>query len=333
MGLADWDQAQFTDLRARLGRLVPGTRITVPVWLDLSPDRHELTFDGGPPDAKIRVRHTHADRMMLTQFVQLWKQKPESVLRFARRWGVLYLDENGRPCQTVGPGKRRESLDTWRYYSRRAQAVLNIAANLKLGRFGELDDWAALRGTASRTGGLLEEIDRYSPFMLTMLPRIEYPFSKDGRSVYPKYKRSVKSEIAFLAVEATLWLRLGRVGFVVGFGEHGWGLAIDYNTCMLAAIALQLALVLSDVEAVYHCSGCNLPYARTKRAPKPGQANFCDDCGRKRAVAAADRRRRQKKAKARRLARQGLPVSEIAERLGSTPATIRNWTNLNGSIA
>jgi len=204
---------------------------------------------------------------MLNHFVRLWGMKPASILQFARKWGVLYLDKDSRPCQTNGPNERRESLEVWKYYSRRAQAVLNIAANLKLGKLGDLDDWRALRGIQFYSGRFLEEMDRFAPFMMTMLARTDYPFKGDGSdAVHPAYKRSVKSEIAFLSMEATLWLKLGRVGFVVGHGERGWGLALDYNECMFAAIALQLALILADVEGLYTCSGCHKPYARTKKA-------------------------------------------------------------------
>jgi hypothetical protein len=164
MGFPGWGLARFTDSHSRLGRLVPGSRTTVPRWLRLSADCAEIICDKGPADATVRVRHTQADRKMLNQFVQLWRQKPQSILRFAQRWGVLYLDKQGRPCQTVGPSGRREPIEVWRYFSRRAQAVLNIAANLKVGKLGDLDDWKALHGTASHSGNLLAEMDRYAPF-------------------------------------------------------------------------------------------------------------------------------------------------------------------------
>src|SRR5262249_35058639 len=151
------------------------------------------------------------------------------------------LDKDGRPCRPIGPFERREPIDAWRYYSRRAQAVVNIAANLKLGKLGDLEDWLALRGTAVWTGDLLQELDRFEPLLGDDATRIEYPFAVKGK---PAYKRSVQGEMAFLSMEATLWLRIGRVGFRVAPQDSGWNLFVDYNTCMLAAVALQLALVL-----------------------------------------------------------------------------------------
>ena len=326
MGNREWDLAQFTDIRSKLGRLVPGTRITVPLWLELSPDARELVWTDGPPNTKIRVRHTQAERQMLNDFVGLWAQPAEALLKFARKWGILYLDQHGRPCQMNGPSPRREKIEAWKYWSRRAQAVLNIAANLKLGNLGDLDDWRALRDTDLRTGAFLQEMDRYAPFVMTMLPRIGYPFNTDGSdSVHPKYKRSVEAEKAFLSIEATLWLKLARVGFVVGLADPGWGLWLDYNDCLFAAIALQLALVLADVEALFTCSGCHRPYARTKKAPKPNQANFCDECGRRKALQRADEKRRRKMATAQQLYREGVSVHDIATRVKAMPETVRRW--------
>ena len=314
-----WEQAELTDAQSRIGRVVPSSRITIPAWLKLSPDRREITWDSGPADATVRVRHTESGKKMLDLFAQLWKQKPESVLRYAKRWGVLYLDKRGRPCQTVGPFERREPLEAWRYFSRRAQAVLNIAANLKLGELGAVDDWDALRDPASHTGDFLKEMDRYAPFELTMVARIGYPFvrGRAGRTPEPRYKRTVALEIALLSVEATLWLKLSRVGFVVHPMQSGWHLAVDYNECMLSAIALQLALVLADVTALYSCDGCHRPYPRQLRAPKPGQANFCDTCGVGAARRLADEKRRHKMSEAKRLARDGVSPSKIAKRLNS----------------
>ena len=176
MNSEGWDLAGLTDRYSRLGRPVPGALITVPLWLDLTPDRREIVWGGGPKDAKKRVWQAKLEPEMLNQFVHLWQETPESIFQFARKWGVLNLDQKGRPCRPIGPAERKESIDAWRYYSRRAQAVLNIAASLKLGNIGAAKDWEALRGTSSRTGDLLQELDRVEPFLLTMLPRVEYPF-------------------------------------------------------------------------------------------------------------------------------------------------------------
>jgi hypothetical protein len=45
-----------------------------------------------------------------------------------------------RPCGEAMP-KGSDPLDAWKYFSRRAAAVLNVAAALKDGKLGDLADW------------------------------------------------------------------------------------------------------------------------------------------------------------------------------------------------
>src|SRR5258708_16561442 len=112
MGNAKHDLAQLTDRHSQLGRVVRETRITIPSSLELSSDRSYLVWPQSPPEVKVRVLHTEAGAKMLDDFIKLWKMKPEGTLRFARKWGVLYLDRDGRPCYPNGPFRRIESLDT-----------------------------------------------------------------------------------------------------------------------------------------------------------------------------------------------------------------------------
>src|ERR1035438_1552638 len=107
--------------------------------------------------------------------------------------------------------------------------------------------------------------------MLYLLLWKEYPFDSAGFGT-SKFKRSLPAERLLIATEATLWLRLGRVSFVVGHTDSGWSLEVDYNGCLLATIALQLALILADVDALYRCSGRQQHYVRAKKAPKLGEA-------------------------------------------------------------
>ena len=85
-------------------------------------------------------------RAMLTDFVALHQAtSPETILRFAREWGVLMMTggKARRPCGEAMP-EGSDPLDAWKYFSRRASAVLNIAAALKDGKLGDLADWGVL---------------------------------------------------------------------------------------------------------------------------------------------------------------------------------------------
>ena len=319
MGAEIWDEAGLTDINSQLGRPVASGLISVPSHVELSSDNSELVWSYGSEED--RHRHAKPDREMLTRFVRLWQEPPKAVLRFARRWGVLN-HRDGRPCQPIGPFKRHEPVEAWRYYSRRAHAILNIAANLRRGELGTTGDWEALHNIISHSGDFVVDLHRYGPFMLSGVAGGEYP-----SHIKPDHKRSLPSERYLLSVEVGLFLRLGRVSFMVGTKNSGWNLEVDYNGCMLAVVALQLALVLADVDTLYRCTGCQEQYVRKKKAPKPGQANFCDNCGHKKAVQVADERRRAKMAEARRLAEDHLSVPEVATRLNSSGTTVRRWIN------
>jgi hypothetical protein len=57
---------------------------------------------------------------------------------------------------------------------------------------------------------------------------------------------------------------------VFGFG-HGF----------VPAAWLAVAQTLSRRENIFVCSGCGLPYSRSRKRPAPGKANYCDPCGKK----------------------------------------------------
>jgi hypothetical protein len=96
----------------------------------------------------------------------------------------------------------------------------------------------------------------------------------------------------------------------------------------MAAIALQLAQTIS-AGSLFFCSGCQRPYLRRThrkhkeerghkrkeefgRNPKPGEANFCLECGRKAALQNADKRRNEREREYRRLYfEEGRSIAEI----------------------
>jgi predicted RNA-binding Zn-ribbon protein involved in translation (DUF1610 family) len=323
MGQEDWDLAGFTDKLQRLGRRIPGGEIIVPPKVELTPDQGSLQVSSWPPGEKKIVT---PGRETLNSFVRLWGDPPRAILRFAKKWGVLRLGADGRPCAGLVDINRTEPLGEWRYFSKRACAVLNIAAKLKQGRVGLLDDWAALRGTRAHTGDFLEDVRRDGGLPFFVCDR-EYPFGANGFD-QPGFQRKIKTELSFLFLELNLWLRLAGVGFILvpQKGKIGdWRLYVDLHGCMLSAVAMQLALALADVEALFVCSGCGCPYGRTQKPPKLGQANFCPSCGPKEALRQADRRRREKMAESRRLHADGVGLLEIAAKLNTKPATVRGW--------
>lgn len=269
---------------------------------------------------------------MFNDFVRLWQEPPEAILRYAKRWGVLYLDLEGTPCvkaytvrySSDDPSDRQElprsePIDAWIYFSRRAYAVLNIAASLKLvspkqGKRASPSDWALLDSLDNKVGDqVFDDLWRRRGLLdLYALAGCPYSVAWD-----------INQERRWLAREITLWLEIGRPGFAVN--ERSWELEVDYNSCLFAAIALQLALTVTGARNLFTCSGCGLPYVREKKAPKPSQGNYCLQCGPKAALREADRRRREKVSDARRLYANGESIVDIAVELKTKPTSVRRW--------
>jgi DNA-directed RNA polymerase subunit RPC12/RpoP len=266
---------------------------------------------------------------MFARFIELWAEDdPDEICRFAKKWGRLGVDEKGILTggfpQPIGKGRRdREPLEAWRYFSRRANAVLAIAANIRQGRLGRPEDWAALSSLSSKIPpALWNALRRYvDSSYFEMLADRGFNLFLTGQPI--------KTQAFFLSAEIMLWMRITGLGFAFIESQpkgSGWHIEVDYNGSLLAAMALHLALNASGHEALYVCSGCGRPYIRSNKSPKPGESNFCKSCGRAESLRHADKRRRERIQEARKLHAIDVPMKEIAKRLGvRSPATVRRW--------
>jgi hypothetical protein len=316
--------AGYTDANGDLGRPVPSGHILVPgqIWLEGDAIRWKLAG---------HAKSRQPSRAMLTEFVALHQANPEMILRFARDWGVLMLTggKTPRPCgEAMAEGV--EPIEAWQYFSRRAAAVLNIAAALKDGKLGDLTDWGVLAALKSGSeaadkASLKVAIDRhkYGLGFLSDIPR-----GTERRSAIDQGRD-------LLAQEIGQWLGFWKAGRMRGLSDFSlrwssnaqkWELQIEYQGYLFAALALQLTLVVAEADSLYTCSACGLPYIRTKKRPKVGWANYCDACiargiGARRAVESY----RKRKIEARRLAAEGVPLAEIAAKVNSDPETVKGW--------
>jgi hypothetical protein len=116
--------------------------------------------------------------------------------------------------------------------------------------------------------------------------------------------------------------------------DHGrWELRMDYHGLLFAAIALQLALVVADVDSLFTCSGCGIPYIRPRhrKRPKTGWANYCDRCAMDGvATRRATETYRKKRSQAVRLRSGGASIPEIAEQLNAESSRVRRWVKTGG---
>ena len=307
-----------------LKKHVPGGSIAVRSAVDLSESTDALVWRWGGASSRI-VTPTGAT---FHNFIGLWCATPKTILLFARKWGRLGVDEGGHlllgyPQSSLG-STFQEPLEAWRYFSRRTQAVMSIAAQLQNGRPGTVEDWAALSQLAPQmTGPLLDEVQRRGSHLWILATH----------DLVKLASAPIDEQRIFLGGELNLWLAFSGVSFgtVPSMDQPPyWQIEISYNHQLLAFIALQLALTISGVDKLYLCSGCQKGYPRERRAPKEGWSNFCETCrgetGRSEAWRQADKKRREKIRDARRLYSEGIPLHEIVKRLNVRKIeTVRNW--------
>ena len=317
--------AGFVDANGNLGRLVPSGQIVVPekVWQEGDTIRWRMGKT---------ARLQEVSRGMLNQFVRLTDAK--SILQFAKTWGVLAFSSD----TLLRPGREHlregiEPIAAWQYYSRRAQAVLQIAASLKQNKPGDLNDWSMI-GILVPSSGYREK-HRELLKAWSIGPHFGMPFSLFVMDQSPE--QNVKRARGFIAGEIGHWLDCwkqektsGSSDFALRWNDaqQRWDLQIDYHGLLIAAIALQLALVVADADSLFTCSGCAVPYIRPRdrKRPKSGWANYCDQCSKE---GVAKRRAvesyREKKAQAVRMHSNGVPVQQIAEQLSTESGRVRGW--------
>lgn len=328
---AHYDLAGFSDELGNLGRPVPTSQVIVPeeIWLEDDCIHWRL---GNPTLREI-------SRSMLNQFLRL--DSAASILRFAREWGVLALSpklrSKGSSHGYYLPGRQYmelgvEPVSAWLYYSKRARALLNVAAALKQGKLGDLSDWdefAIFVGPGSSEEALKEVKAR--------MEGLDFGLGFSVLNGLGTTEERLQIAQESVSHEIDNWLcccKREKVTPIADFSmrwvheKQRWDFQIDYHGLLFAAIALQLALVIADADSLFTCSGCGIPYVRPRerKRPKAGCSNYCDRCS---SDGTSGKRASQnylkKKKEARQLLSQGRSVSEVAEQVGADPAIVRKW--------
>ncbi|MCL5744443.1 MAG: hypothetical protein M1541_11050 [Acidobacteria bacterium] len=298
-----WDCAGFTDMKGHIGKPIPSGHVLVPGKIALDGDYLVWQF---APSVDEPPNTYRPSAELLDRFLRLHRSTADGVLKFAQKHGVLLLDGFEEP-RFEWEREGREPIRVWQKFSRKACALLNVKAALGEGKLGDPADWHVID------------------------PLVNSAFPKPVAGQFAGYiGHGIAAARWKLQWTLEGWLHFGRIGFGVDF-QPGRGLRIniDYHSGRLfGALALQLLLAVTNADSLYFCSGCGLPYARSreKRRPREGQRNFCDECvSFKVPLQFADKDRKQKQAHARELYVSGTAISEIAKQLDSKPASIRRW--------
>lgn len=283
------DRSRYREQAAPSGGegLIPAVWKPPEIWLD--PAGKYVCWSSSIMGSERRQNEPVPPTGMLERFLNI--KTADDVLRFAAKYGVLALcqqhgwpsthrvasDEASVPSgawsheteacrwesattQRHPPTDYQEPVARWLEMVAEARRAVLIANYL----IGEQDPWAR---AATRSGEepTLESVD---------LPRD------------PLEARQ--------AVEETVnkWLRWGvvRPTLIWDGGSDFPNIHFGGNT--FAGLALQLAFEVSRTRALVACSGCGSLYRRRLRAPKAGQANYCDEC-REKGAGLLFRKRRQ----------------------------------------
>lgn len=320
---AIWDIAGFTSLASQLGKRVPSGEVSVPSGVRLTSDGAFLEW---PWKTYRSAKSVKPGPAMFAGFVRLWDAEPDKIRAFAEKWGCLNVLENGSFASEgrfIEGDSFAEPIEAWRYFSRRAEAVLSIAAALRQKKKANPADWCALSSLTDRmTKRDWARVGNSGTWGIV----VDRGFSAIA-------DQSIETQQAMLWAEINLWMKLSGLALVLGCGDNPWAwrIEISYEGHLLAAVALQIALTVCGTDGPSQCSGCGRLYYRAKAA-KRGQDNFCEICGREESVRRADSRRRQKIGEARRLHGDGLNLREIAKKLkvrstvkSTATETVRRW--------
>ena len=209
------------------------------IWTDRSPQGclvipNVIEIDGGrlhwDIDDDRPIEQPEPGQGMLNEFLTLQDADDEQIGAYARRWGILGVCHHGvpashaafanaveRPCRLLREETDLyawEPLERWRYFSRQAGAILNLAARLHADQPGRPEDWQQV-------------------------------ITRKDRPV-PWWKPSaVRSERIMLGDVATQWITLGNVRPVLTWRSTNPGPQVEFGSggsSFFGALACQLTL-------------------------------------------------------------------------------------------
>lgn len=227
---------------------------------------------------------------LLDEFVKLADRRPEDILTFAQRWGVLGLCEHLVPEASCSHGCRDnwlEPISAWRNYARRVQAILLVASKLHEGRVGAETDWSVILGVAGEPPvgwwdklqmGLpaLRESLAYIPLLDTE-QSLQVEFGTSKVSVMTEFSKVADQKFLLgMIVDSILYLSGARLVFTWASGEPE--ISISPGGSLFAALASQLTFAVARSEGIALCAACSSPYI-PRRKPQVGRRHYCPNCG------------------------------------------------------
>jgi hypothetical protein len=246
-----WELTGIVGEDGHLERPLPAGSIWAPDSIELTEDRLTWATVKGYREVRPGIR-------LLTEFLALNDAKPDEILNYARRWGVLSICEHNLPsshaadCRALGwhdGGRLWEPLAVWRRFARDGRALLNVASQLNAGKPGAAEDWGAIF------------VDQTTP------------------GPAPWWQQSVEADALMLTQVLNEWLGLGNVRPYVGRSRRS-GLIIHLgggSSGLFGVLAVQLVMAAAASEGFAMCSACGGPYL-PRRRPAAGRRRYCEKC-------------------------------------------------------
>jgi hypothetical protein len=242
--------------------------------------------------------HTNLVQQPLTELQRdlraLAKARPaevsEKAQEIARRWGALDSDDSQRrwpedfsgncPPEYDGKGNRAEPLEAWRFWARKATALLRAAASTHRGEVGSREHWIIIAPVRPTEVSELEKA--FETRTLSPKDRRKLDFRLDTIFGEPLPWRT-GNQWRLLQSAVNYWLSLGspqprcvlergRPTFILTAGEeHGW---------LFAVLAAELFFAVTKAKGLRICSNCGRLYP-PKQLPRRGNHTYCPrpECG------------------------------------------------------
>jgi hypothetical protein len=262
-------------------------------------------------------RTEYSNKDLLDRFITLADADKRQILSYARKWGVLHICEHGLPashnpqhfglspeqtieqCAPLGwpeiperfgiPENEEdmeqlfsgwEPIDSWRSYSRDAQAILNIAAAIYNRKPREREDWERL---AENADALVQaDVSTQQKYLVQAVKR----WLVAG---------NVRPDIVLTSVGRSKSNSVSEPRITLGGYGPAWG-------HLFGALACQLMYAITRAKGLAFCDGCGNTSVPARR-PRTDRRNFCKLCqkrGEAIRLASADYRERKAREKLKR---------------------------------
>lgn len=294
------------------------------LWLDGT----SLRFDARPQPGKL-VRPGPG---MLEEFVKLVDARDQAILKYARKWGPLWLCSHRRywqhdplACRPVASSDERyytrwEPLEYWRDFAKEARATLRIARKLNTGEAADPEDWQAIPARYERMDAMFirwDELQWVQPederiheaylldddFEQLERTMIELKEEQRARPEYASPDDAWQWETVadgatpdiherLLSMVLDRWVERGGVKLSV-FRQNDRRAIRLAGGGLIGALAVQLVFDVCRTDGLAVCTSCGTPYLPPKRRPRRDQNPYCSDCGLKAAMRDAAARYRK----------------------------------------